>query len=269
MNAYDFQHCKLCGRSSGTPTYHLGDSIVYVCAGCDFHYLDHLDGRELIRADRTLSDRDRRYLAKRQNEGLAEHHARIALVSEHLSLNSARCLDIGAGLGQFQSLLETRGGLTEGIEASPLRRQYARETSGRDLSAELVDSPDRQAAQAAFFDLITLWDVIEHVDFPRETLAMAVRLLKPGGLLFLDTPAREAFAYRFSECFYRLSGGRGSLFLPSFYSRAPFGHKQIFTRVQLLTLLCDLGLEPVYRAQRYRGSRRGGPRIIIGARRAC
>lgn len=266
---YDFRRCKLCGRRSAEPTYHLGAETIHVCSACDFHYLDYLDGSALTRASRSLSDRERDYLTRRRDEGLAEHYARLELASQHLSFEGSKVLDIGAGLGLFQSMLEPLGADVEGIEASPLRRRYAQDTLGRTLSAELIDSSARQSTQRNSFDLITLWDVIEHVDFPKETLDMAIRLLKPGGLLFLDTPSREDPAYRLSERLYRLSGGRISLFLPSFYSNAPFGHKQIFTRRQLLDLFTDLGVEVVHQGRGYPGERRRKPRIILGVRRCA
>jgi SAM-dependent methyltransferase len=38
------------------------------------------------------------------------------------------------------------------------------------------------------FDLITLWDVIEHVEEPTVVIAKLKKLLKPGGKIFMETP---------------------------------------------------------------------------------
>jgi len=38
------------------------------------------------------------------------------------------------------------------------------------------------------YDAVTTWDVIEHVDEPRELLCKLTGLLKPGGLLVVGTP---------------------------------------------------------------------------------
>ena len=38
------------------------------------------------------------------------------------------------------------------------------------------------------FDAVILWHVLEHLDHPHTTLAQISRLLKPGGLLYLEVP---------------------------------------------------------------------------------
>jgi hypothetical protein len=89
--------------------------------------------------------------------------------------------------------------------------------------------------------VVTLWDVLEHVNFPSETLQNAYNVTKPGGWLFLDTPRRDALYYRLSEWSYRLSGGMNPLFLESLYSPLPYRHKQIFTLRQLVQLVRAIG----------------------------
>lgn len=176
-------------------------------------------------------------------------------------------LDIGAGLGQFQLLLNKLGFETYGIEPSVLRRQYALEEFSLQLSEELVDSCYWQEAYPEYFDVITLWDVIEHVNFPRETIASAVKLLKPGGYICLDTPSREVLSYRISQTVYRWSRGHISLFLTNFYSHAPYGHKQIFTFSQLADLVRELGLNIEYKALSYGNKPERGNKIILAARK--
>lgn len=236
-----FKRCKLCGAENAQPRYRLSSGTVFCCPRCDFHFLDHLDG-PTGEPCTTLSDSGRRYIAARIDEGRQLHQLRLQLVAGQRQLHQALCLDIGAGLGQFVMLLRQQGATALGIEPSALRRAYAAEQFGLDLAAELVDDQVWQSRYGAAFDLVTLWDVIEHVDCPRTTLAGAVALLKPGGLLCLDTPDRSVRSYRLSQLSYRLSGGTLPLFLPGFYSSLRYGHKQIFTRSQLGGLLEDLDL---------------------------
>lgn len=265
---YNFHYCKLCGQASARPTYHLGDMTIFVCGHCDFHFNDHLDCSTTHQNRSTeLTEQARNYIDLRREESADFHAARLDLIQQVLHLNQSLCLDIGAGLGQFQLLLAQQGAKTKGIEPSPLRRAYAREQFDLELKADLVDNACWQQHHLATFDLITLWDVLEHVDFPRETLEAAVRLLNPGGLLALDTPSREVPAYRLGERLYRLSRGRLSLFLPSFYSTARFGHKQIFTRQQVLQLFSKLGLEIVTQPDSYALSGHSGRKIIVIGRK--
>jgi 2-polyprenyl-6-hydroxyphenyl methylase/3-demethylubiquinone-9 3-methyltransferase len=265
---YNFHNCKLCGQASARPTYALGDATIHVCSQCDFHFIDQLDGPAAsMMQSCALNEKARDYIDLRREESAVFHQSRLNLIRDQIDLSHAHCLDIGAGLGQFQLLLAQQGATTEGIEPSAARRAYAQATWGIELNAELVDSSYWQQQRLAAFDLITLWDVLEHVDFPRETLQAAVRLLKPGGLLALDTPSREVPAYRLSQWLYRRSRGRVSLFLPSYYSCARFGHKQIFTRDQLFQLLSGLKLELVCQPESYPAEGKAGKKIIAIGRK--
>ncbi|MEA3543892.1 MAG: class I SAM-dependent methyltransferase [Thermodesulfobacteriota bacterium] len=265
---YNFKRCKLCGEITAEPLYDLTDGIIYSCQRCDFHFLNRLDARaEKGINTPQLNSVSRNYIESRIDENAHLHPQRLEFVQKHINLSNCKALDIGAGLGQFLLLLQTHEVEVQGIEPSAIRREYAQEKFGINLRGELVGSDYWQTEFSRYFDLITLWDVIEHVDFPRETLQAAIKLLKPGGFLFLDTPSRDVLPYKLSQKFYRFSSGKISLFLPSFYSSAPFGHKQIFTLTQLSGLFQDLGLEICYKAKSYRNNPERGSKIILAGKK--
>lgn len=268
LSEYNFKRCKLCGKTAAEPTYDLTDSTVYCCQNCNFHFLNQLDASAKKGINTShLNDVSRHYIESRIDESAHLHPRRLALVQKHINLSNCKALDIGAGLGQFQLLLQTHGAEARGIEPSAIRREYAQEKFGTNLHSELVDHNYWQREYSRRFDLITLWDVIEHVNFPRETLQSAIKLLKPGGVLFLDTPSRDVLSYKLSQNFYRFSSGNISLFLPNFYSSAPFGHKQIFTLTQLNGLFQDLGLEIIYSVKSYRNNPERGNKIILAGKK--
>lgn len=262
---YDFSRCKLCGGRNARPTFPLAKSTIYACRDCGFHFLDHLDIiDEKIEKQKRLTESSRHYIETRENESAPLHPARLEFVKGCIEPGTNKILDIGAGIGQFQQLATTQGFNCRSIEPSNLRRQYAKEKWGLELNKQLVDTNYWQIHYCRAFDAITLWDVIEHVNFPRETLQAAVKLLRPGGVLLLDTPSRTVPAYNFSTKISRLSGGLISLFLPSFYSTAPYGHKQIFTPMQMTDLLTELGLTVTTLQKSYANQARGN-KIILAA----
>ncbi len=270
ITEYNFQRCKLCGETAAEPTYSLSDSTIYVCRCCDFHFLNRLDClSEKSSGQEHLNEKSRHYIESRMDENHHLHQNRLAFIASYLHLSQCEALDIGAGLGQFQRLLNNRGARTMGIEPSSLRRTYAWEKLGLDLHGELVESDYWQTRFIQHFDLITLWDVIEHVDFPHQTLESAIKLLKPGGILCLDTPSREVFPYRFSQKLYRLSGGKIGLFLPSFYSTVRYGHKQIFTQQQLSELLERSGLEIISSVSSGTGKLFSNSKIVLAGRKTA
>lgn len=232
---YDFSRCKLCATCAATPKYELKKTTVYACAVCDFHFINHLDS---LPPDSAPLDRKARdYIEGRLPASEKQLRKNLHLVQRHLSLGGTNCLDIGAGAGLFAHLLSKAGALAQGIEPQGLFREFAGRKFGLTLHGETIDARHWQQDRAGFFDVVTLWDVFEHVNFPAETLQNAYNVLKPGGWLFLDTPRRDALFYRASEWSYRLSSGTNPLLLESLYSPLPFRHKQIFTRRQLLNLM--------------------------------
>lgn len=262
-----FNRCKLCREDGCIPTYPLNQGTIYRCPHCDFHFLNHLDG-SIPEENTILSAAGRRYIDARINEGAHLQPLRLQLVQQQCSLNGAMTLDIGAGLGQFMLLLQQQGATTLGIEPSALRRAYARDTYDLELSPHLANTDYWQSGYSETFDLVTLWDVIEHVDDPHSTLTAAATLLKPGGILFLDTPNRDAFSYRLSLILCRLSGGKIPLFLSHFYSTIRYGHKQIFTPRQITELLQQCGLAPVSLGLSGQSKRAFARKIVRAARRS-
>lgn len=240
---YDFSRCKLCGENAAEPTCRLGTATLQVCRRCDFHFIDHLDPLSQDAPQPELDEKSWHYIDERLSSLDHELAWRVRLVEKYCALPGAHCLDIGAGVGQFLLLLRKSGCQGQGIEPSQLRRRFAQHKFDLHLEAQTLDSLTWRDTYNQSFDLITLWDVIEHVNFPAETIQNAFALLKPGGTLFLDTPSRAALAYRISSLACRLSGNRIPLFLPGYYSTAPYGHKQIFTPQQMRELLQNSGFE--------------------------
>ena len=116
-----------------------------------------------------------------------------------------------------------------GIELSDSRAQYAKSKYRLEIDKHPIESDHWQKNFANHFDAVTLWDVIEHVNYPFQTLQCAANVLKKGGLLFVDTPCRDSFYHQVGALTYRLSGGRFPTFLNAIYSSHLFGHKQIFS----------------------------------------
>ena len=94
-----------------------------------------------------------------------------------------RLLDVGCHIGIFLDVARQAGWETYGIEPSrwSADRARARELSVVHGTLAEADFPE------AFFDVVTMWDVLEHLADPLVELQRAHRLLRPGGLLALST----------------------------------------------------------------------------------
>lgn len=226
-------------------TYRLKNANVFVSAD-GFHFIDYLDPVETISAEidaSKLTAQESSYIETQLQANLNKFKNQVDTLAKHLPLPNARILDIGCGGGLFLSLLKERGAQVVGIELSDSRAHYAKTKHGLNIDKHPIESDHWQHGYANHFDAVTLWDVIEHVNYPGLTLRSTANVLKPGGLLLIDTPCRDSFYHRFGELTYRLTGGRFPTFLNAMYSSHLFGHKQIFSTSEMRALFESTGLE--------------------------
>jgi len=94
-------------------------------------------------------------------------------------------LDIGAASGIFVKVACDAGYNACGVEPSKWLSQYGREKYGVNIYQGIMEGA--KFAENSF-DIITMWDVLEHVPDPMSVLREAKRIIKPGGYLFINYP---------------------------------------------------------------------------------
>ena len=247
MNKENIDTLKKHPLEAARLTYELKNANVYVSTG-GYHFTDYLDLVEKISPEidaSQLTDEESSYIETQLQANSQKFDNQISILKKHLSLNNAKVLDIGCGGGLFLSLLKREGADVVGIELSDSRAQYAKTKHELEIHKYPIESDFWQKGYANHFDAVTLWDVIEHVNYPLQTLQCAANVLKQGGLLVIDTPCRDCFYHRAGEITYRLSGGRFPTFLNAMYSSHLFGHKQIFSTAEMKNLFESAGLEVI------------------------
>ena len=247
MNKVDIDALKHNPSENAQLKYRLRNADVYVSPG-GFHFTDYLDPVEAISPQihaSALTDQEASYIETQLQANSQRFAHQVEVLKRHLTLKNAGVLDIGCGGGLFLSLLKQAGAQVTGIELSDSRAQYAKTRHGLEIHKQPIESEFWQSGYTGHFDAVTLWDVIEHVNFPVQTLRSAVNVLKPGGLLLIDTPCRDGFYHRFGELTYRLTNGRSPTFLDAMYSSHLFGHKQIFSTGEMRRLFESAGLEVI------------------------
>jgi SAM-dependent methyltransferase len=100
------------------------------------------------------------------------------------SRSPGRLLDVGCATGVFLDFAKRRGWTVEGVEPGAAAA-YATQVLGLN-----VHQCDLRSAglPSGSYDVITMWNVIEHLQDPLADLREARRLLKPDGLLVVATP---------------------------------------------------------------------------------
>jgi SAM-dependent methyltransferase len=138
-----------------------------------------------------------------------------------------RILDMGCGIGFFLEEAQSRGWDAYGSELEPRAVEINR---AKGLSC--VQAPiDADTFEPGSFDVITAFEVVEHLRDPRAEAATIARALRPGGLLYCTTP-------NFGSLSRRLLRGRWSVI-------AYPEHLTYFTPPTLRSWLGHFGFEPV------------------------
>ncbi|MCC5814602.1 MAG: methyltransferase domain-containing protein [Leptospira sp.] len=105
-----------------------------------------------------------------------------------LKAPKGKLLDVGCGLGFFVKSVGKAKPQWEvtGYEIAERAAKFAQEKNG--LSNVHAGMVQESGIPEGSLDIITLWDVIEHIPKPHSLLEYLNSLLKPGGILFMQTP---------------------------------------------------------------------------------
>jgi SAM-dependent methyltransferase len=195
--------CNFCGSDRPNFRYALhdirldlpGEYNLVECQQCGLLYLDPQPTWEELEPHYNPSQNLRRYhgyveapqdqrskfVRWVQEFGL---HWRCQAVTRRVQ--TGQLLDVGCATGVFLNAMQSlTGWKVAGVEPVLQAAQYAREHFGLEVYPGTL--PEAGYADQRF-DVVTLWDVLEHAAQPAAYLQEVYRILKPGGWLVLKIP---------------------------------------------------------------------------------
>ncbi|EPG73748.1 putative methionine biosynthesis protein MetW [Leptospira fainei serovar Hurstbridge str. BUT 6] len=176
-------NCILCDSQRNKIVFVENDIPIVRCLNCDHvfstykqeeHFGKYWEGEE-VEYDLNWWDIAHREIYK-------------DFINKFLSARKGRILDVGCGLGYFIKTLNRERPEWEsiGYEISKRAVKFAKERNGVGKVYSGIVQTSRLPENS--FDIITLWDVIEHIPKPHDLMLYLFTLLKPGGFLFVQTP---------------------------------------------------------------------------------
>lgn len=151
------------------------------CLDCGIFYVDDLiTQQEITNFYETLND----------PLYLQEQKAREKTFSSYLSKlinyfpQKGKLLDVGTNTGIFVKLANDRGFEAYGLEPNKEAADFAKKNYKLDLIAKPFE---KNTFPKNSFDVVTMWDVIEHFTDPISELNKIYKVLKPGGMLAFST----------------------------------------------------------------------------------
>jgi len=194
--------CGLCGSRERRLKFEDGPFSVVTCTECDLTYVTpRLDPEALI--DNVYNEgywssdaaKERGYTDYRSDEPLylKTYRRRLKVVRRHFA-KPGRVLDVGCAAGFFLSVMQESGWDVTGLEPSDAIRPHAQRLIGEDnVRAGLLGEVDLEPGS---FDLVTMWDVIEHIPDPVAAVKEVGKLLAPGGKFLIETQNVDSHAAR-------------------------------------------------------------------------
>lgn len=161
------------------------------CHACGYVYANpRWDPDDLIAAYTAVEDDT--YVRERVGRELTFRRHLRTLEKYSGPANGRALLDVGAYIGVFVEVARAAGWDALGVEPSAWAVKQARRHGLPVIEGTLAaaDLQDRT------FDVITLWDVIEHVDDPAAELGRAFDRLNPGGIIAVHTMDIDSIAAR-------------------------------------------------------------------------
>lgn len=183
------RNCYLCGSDDLAGVYDLREFSVVRCRHCNLTFTLLPDQHATLRNNAEcyqVQHWGKTYSRARKKFG--ERYRRILrMISAYKS--AGRLLDVGCSLGFFLDTARESGFDVYGVEPVKNAASFAREELKLNITTGMLEQakyPDR------FFDIVCLFDVLEHIPDPLAALAEVSRILKKDGLLVLQCPNIES-----------------------------------------------------------------------------
>lgn len=231
-------NCNLCGADRADILFPAGwaqKNQIVKCRQCGFMYANprrgDLDHQIAARSDPDFLEE---MLRREHDSRMEKERLQVrdyACTREWLQTRFPRrgaLVEVGCGLGFLLKYFTADGWIGTGLEPDPLCCAHAQRTLG--LSVEAGALPGAALATASV-DVVLMMHVIEHVDDAKVALRDIYRVLKPGGVLVLETP-------RYDTAIFKLLGHRER-------SLACDGHIYFFTSATLCSMLRATGFAVV------------------------
>jgi 2-polyprenyl-3-methyl-5-hydroxy-6-metoxy-1,4-benzoquinol methylase len=178
MLTFQFEECPLCGEKSIAPLQGYEAHQLYRCPACDFVF---------CRRKPSTNDLKSHYSAYPRAQPISS--ITMKRYDELLSRfekfrHTNNLIDVGCGDGHFLLAAKKRNWNVFGTEFS---EEAVNNCCSKGI--HMTTSPlDPNQYQNLSFDVITSFEVIEHLNTPLQEVDAYKKILRPGGVVYITTP---------------------------------------------------------------------------------
>ncbi len=181
--------CPSCGSGSFSSRFIKNGFRYVTCNACELVYINPQltqDALALAYNDEELRSffMNEILLSSGESGQRKEFEKRTRRVSSLVTRSNPRLLDVGCAAGNFMMIAKEKGFTVEGLELDELYVDHA--VKKRGLKVHKATLHEMHYPEGSF-DAVTMWDILEHLPKPMDTLSEVSRILAPGGVLALTT----------------------------------------------------------------------------------
>ena len=185
--------CVLCGSTSIAKRESVEVSgahyDLYACTACEGQWWNPFHNPGSV-----WYERDERY-ADRNRDPILEPNEKHRGTIRYFGDSTGRVLDVGCGVGNFLAYAEEKGWEGWGIDFDRDAIEAGKNSFGLD-HLEVADLTEfSQQHPSLRFDLVTFFDVFEHLDDHGEFITKVRSVLSPGGSIALSMPYRHGWRW--------------------------------------------------------------------------
>lgn len=190
--------CPVCTSAENSNRHIFGKLKIKACSKCGLQFispfLDQKKNDEIYTDNYFLgaSNRIKGYENYELLESCLVREAKMKLGFIEKYTSGKRVLDVGAGTGVF-ALLAKQSGFN--VSANDLSGFAVSKLKAKKIRC-LPGPVEKLRFPKAEFDIVTAWDVLEHITNPRSALKVLNSAMEKGGYLFLTTPDHESLDAR-------------------------------------------------------------------------
>jgi len=226
------QSCPICGGDDSRETINKEfRGIVFAYNECNSCSILFRTGVDEVHQESLYSYQEKWQTLSREDAYPELNAGRYRELLSDMSrrVKGKRLLDVGCGKGHFVYRAQEAGWDSLGIEVTDAAVSVAQRFESPVIKQDFLEMKDSE------FDVVSMFELVEHLADPRMFLAKAQEVLAPGGLLFVTTPNRVSLDAR-------LAGSNWRAYDPE--------HLVLFSPPQLSGLVRDEGFEIVKLATR-------------------
>lgn len=179
---YSMDACPLCGghfKPSNTPKLSM-------CDTCGVYKNNSAWPAHMIKENCSAQMLGACKDEEKFNDRMRDADWQLQKIEKYMHM-PGRLYDVGAAGGFFMYLAHERGWKVAGNEISVKAISWAKEKFGLDIDYGFFEEATRMYP-AGKHDAVVMWNTLEHTVNPRITIETAQRMLRQGGLLWINVP---------------------------------------------------------------------------------